>query len=198
MNKKVWLALVLTFALVISACAAPGAPASDSGSGEAAMADGPTQFRGIWPYTVPPAGHFNTYVSNSVGLGIYQHLQEPPLFFYMWADDDWMPVAGESWEWADDLTVRVTLPSGAVWSDGSAYSSKDVVDTFYVRRLQGLTVWKFLEDVVAVDDTTVDFKLLAPSNTVLRQIFREQNSAGTERVSSRDSCLAWTLYARRF
>lgn len=176
MNKKVWLALTLAFTLIISACAAPAAPAGDTGAGDdAAMAEGPTQFRGIWPYTVPPAGHFNTFVSNAVGLGIYQHLQEPPLFFYMWADDDWMPVAGESWEWVDDLTVRVTLPSGAVWSDGSAFTSQDVVDTFTIRRLQGLTVWNFLEDVVAVDDTTVDFKLLEPSNTVLRQIFREQN-----------------------
>jgi len=173
MQKRFWVVLLTVAALFISACAAPAAPApaAPEAAGEAA---GVSEFRGIWPYVVPPAGHFNTFVTtNAISLGIYQHLFEPNLFMYMWADDDWMPLAGESWEWADDVTVRVTLPSGAVWSDGSAYTAQDVVDTFTIQRLQGITVWQFLEDVAAVDDTTVDFKLTEPSNTVLRRIFRE-------------------------
>jgi peptide/nickel transport system substrate-binding protein len=173
MQKRIWVVLLTVAALFISACAAPAAPApaAPEAAGEAA---GVSEFRGIWPYVVPPAGHFNTFVTtNAISLGIYQHLFEPNLFMYMWADDDWMPLAGESWEWADDVTVRVTLPSGAVWSDGSAYTAQDVVDTFTIQRLQGITVWQFLEDVVAVDDTTVDFILTEPSNTVLRRIFRE-------------------------
>ncbi len=177
MNKRVLIAFVLLFAMLLSACAPAAAPAADTG-GEEAAADvgGASEFRGIWPYVVPPAGHFNTFVSsNNIGLGIYQHLQEPPLFFYMWAEDDWMPMAGESWEWVDDTTVQVKLPEGAVWSDGSAYTSQDVVDTFTIQRLQGITVWQFIEDVIAVDDTTVQFKLIEPSNTVLRRIFRETN-----------------------
>ena len=178
MKRKVSLAKILpaallVLALVLSACAAPAAPA-DAG-GEMMEASGPSQFRGIWPYTPPPAGHFNTFVSNRINLGIYHHLQEPPLFMYMWAADDWMPVAGESWEWADELTVRVTIPGGAVWSDGSAYTSQDVVDTFDIFRLQGITVWDFLESVSAVDETTIDFTLLEPSNTVTRRILREAN-----------------------
>jgi peptide/nickel transport system substrate-binding protein len=178
MNKRLLLALFLVLTLVLGACAAPEtAPADDAAAeGGDAAAAGPAEFRGIWPYLVPPAGHFNTFVSNSVtGGGIYHHLQEPPLFFYMWAEDDWMPVAAESWEQMDETTVRVTLPQGAVWSDGSDFTSQDVVDTFYIQRLQGLTVWNFLEDVVAVDDHTVDFLLQEPSNTVLRRIFRETN-----------------------
>ena len=31
---------------------------------------------------------------------------------------------------------RSSCPQGAVWSDGSAYTSKDVVDTFTIQRLQ--------------------------------------------------------------
>ncbi len=173
MHKRIWVVLLTVVALFISACAAPAqpAPAAPEAAGEGA---GVSEFRGIWPYVVPPAGHFNTFVTtNAISLGIYQHLFEPNLFMYMWADDDWMPLAGESWEWADDVTVRVKLPAGAVWSDGSAYTAQDVVDTFTIQRLQGITVWQFLEDVVAVDDTTVDFKLTEPSNTVLRRIFRE-------------------------
>ena len=178
MNRRLLLAIMLIAALVFTACAAPAAPAGDTGAaaGETGAAATVSEFRGIWPYVVPPAGHFNTFVSsNSMRLGIYQHLMEPPLFLYMWADDDWMPMAGASWEWLDDLTVQVKLPAGAVWSDGSAYTSQDVVDTFDLVRLQGLTVWNFLAAVEAVDETTVNFVLQEPSNTVLRYIFREIN-----------------------
>lgn len=172
MQRRLPLVLLLIAAMLLAACVAPAAPAGTTQEQAGAV----KEFRGIWPYVVPPAGHFNNFVStNRIDLGIYGHLQEPPLFFYMWAADDWLPMAGESWEWADDTTVRVKLPAGAVWSDGSAYTSQDVVDTFTIQRLQGITVWQFLEDVVAVDETTVDFKLLEPSNTVLRRIFRETN-----------------------
>lgn len=174
MQRRLWLVLLLVVTMLLAACVAPTAPAPADATGDQAATGGVKEYRGIWPYVVPPAGHFNTFVStNSVSLGLYQNLMEPPLFLYMWAADDWLPMAGESWEWVDDVTVRVTLPAGAVWSDGSPYSSQDVVDTFTIQRLQGITVWQFLEDVVAVDDTTVDFKLLEPSNTVLRRIFRE-------------------------
>ena len=181
MHKRLLFALLLITAMLFAACAPAAAPSAPAAEGEAAAATGgetaaagPTQFRGIWPYVVPPAGHFNTFVStNSMRLGIYQNLMEPPLFLYMWADDDWLPMAGASWEWVDDTTVQVKLPEGAVWSDGSAYTSQDVVDTFTIARLQGLTVWNFLDSVEAVDDTTVNFHLMEPSNTVLRYIFRE-------------------------
>lgn len=183
MKKRLLLTLFLALTLILSACATAPAVDTDAGDDAATAAEGGdaestgvAEFRGIWPYSVPPAGHFNTFVSNSIsGGGIYHHLQEPPLFFYMWADDAWMPVAAESWEQVDDTTIRVTLPEGAVWSDGSPYTAEDVVNTFYIQRLQGLTVWNFLEDVMAVDDTTVEFTLLEPSNTVLRRIFRETN-----------------------
>ncbi len=178
MNKRIWLAVLLVLTMAVAACAAPAVTPAEEGAAtdSSEVAAGEAEFRGIWPYVVPPAGHFNTFVStNRIELGIYHHLMEPPLFFYLWAEDDWMPVAGESWEWADDTTVRVTLPQGAVWSDGSDYTAQDVVDTFYIQRLQGITVWEFLEDVVAVDDHTVDFLLSEPSNTVLRRIFRETN-----------------------
>ncbi|HHY55309.1 MAG TPA: peptide ABC transporter substrate-binding protein [Chloroflexi bacterium] len=85
-----------------------------------------------------------------------------------------MPLAGESWEWVDDVTLRVKLPAGAVWSDGSAYTSKDVVDTFAIYRLQNTAAWKdHLAEVKAVDDTTVDFILRDPSTVAPRRLLRE-------------------------
>ena len=106
-------------------------------------------------------------------LGIYRALMEPPLFMFLWADGSWMPVAGESWDWVDDVTLRVNLIQGAAWSDGSAFTSQDVVDTFSISRLLSQTVWRFLDDVQAVDDHTVDFILSGPSTTVPRRVLRE-------------------------
>ena len=180
MKKRIWLGLILTLALAISACAAPAAgPAatSDDAAAPAAGAAATTggEFHSAWPYTAPPAGHFNSFVTNGYNLSLYHIMLEPPLFVYMWADDSWMPIAGESWEWADDTTLRVKLRAGAVWSDGSAFTAKDVVDTFQIGRLQNLAVWRFLSEVTAVDDTTVDFILSESSSTVPRRILRDMN-----------------------
>ena len=174
MRLRIWLYLVVVLAMVLSACAAPVAPAP---SGEQA-AESPSgavgEFHSAWPYTAPPNGHFNTFVTNGYDMNIYHFLLEPPLFMYMWDTDTWMPLAGKSWEWVDDTTLRVKLPEGAVWSDGSPYTSKDVVDTFTIRRLLNQVEWTdHLVDVKAVDDNTVDFLLKAPSNTAPRRIIRD-------------------------
>ena len=176
MRSTRWFALFLVLALVISACAAPAAAPGAAPAGEAAApATGVSEFHIAWPYQVPPSGHFNTFVTGGMLYdGPYGSLMEPPLFYYMWADQSWMPIAGASWEWADDVTLRVTLPAGAVWSDGSAYTSKDVVDTFAIYRLLNTAAWTdHLADVKAVDDTTVDFILREPSTVAPRRILRQ-------------------------
>lgn len=133
------------------------------------------EFHSAWPYVAPPAGHYNSFVTDRINLGIYHHLMEPPLFFYMWASDDWMPLAGQSWEWADDTTLQVVLQEGAVWSDGTAFTTQDVIDTFDIARLQDQAVWRFLTGVEAVDETTVNFLLTEPSTIVPRRVLRELN-----------------------
>ena len=187
--RKLWFVAVLIFALLLSACAAPAAPSAPAGGEEAAPAQeaapaaeeaapaeeamGPSEMHIAWPYQVPPTGHFNTFVTNGLSLSIYQHLMEPPLFMYMWADESWLPMAGESWEWVDDTTLRAHLRQGAVWSDGSPFTSQDVLDTFAIERLMNRAVWRFITDVQAVDDYTVDFILKEPSTTVPRRVLRE-------------------------
>ena len=178
MKKHFWLALVLVLALVISACAAPVAPTGDATGGQAAApAEGATagvsEFHPAYPYSAPPTGHFNTFVTNGLGLGIYQMLMEPSLFMYMWADGSWVPIAGESWEWTDETTLTVKLIQGAKWSDGSAFTAQDVVDTFAISRLLSQTVWNFISDVQAVDESTVSFILNEPSTTVPRRVLRD-------------------------
>lgn len=190
--KRLLFGLLLVAALVISACAAPAQPAAQSG-GEAAApapaaqeaaapaaAEAPAaeaalaEFHPAYPYSPPPTGHFNSYVTNGFTLGIYQMLMEPSLFMYIWADGSWMSVAGESWEWADDTTLRVKLIQGAMWSDDHEFTSQDVVDSFSIARLMNRAVWQFINDVQAVDNYTVDFILNEPSTTVPRRILREE------------------------
>ncbi len=183
MNRRIWsvLSFLLILSLIFSACTAPTPPTSGdqpaapaTEGGEAApAASGMNEMHTAWPYQVPPTGHFNTFVTNGITLGAYQSLMEPPLFMFMWADESWMPVAGEAWEWIDDTTLQVTLPQGATWSDGSDYTAQDVVDTFHVYRLMNTAVWRFLDSVEAVDDHTVTFKLTEPSTIVPRRALRE-------------------------
>lgn len=178
LSKRLWLPLLLVVALLVTACAVPAAaPAGGEttapAGGEAAPAAGVSEFHSAYPYDVPPAGHFNTWVTGGMGLGIYQALMEPPLFMYLWADGSWMPVAGESWEWADDTTLTVKIVQGAKWSDGSDFTSKDVVDTFTIARLMNQAVWRFLDSVEAVDEYTINFKLSDPSTTVPRRVLRD-------------------------
>lgn len=180
MKRLSWLGAVLVLALVFAGCQNPNAPAGGqpaaaepaAGAEQPAAATGVSEFHPAWPYTPPPTGHFNTFTPDGFALGIYQQLMEPSLFMYKWADGTWIPIAGQSWEWVDDVTLEVKLIEGAVWSDGSAFTSKDVVDTMMIYRLQNTAAWRFLSDVVAVDDTTVQFILKEPSNIVPRYVLR--------------------------
>jgi peptide/nickel transport system substrate-binding protein len=137
---------------------------------EAGEEEGVSEFHTAWPYQAPPAGHYNTFVSDGITLNIYQPLMEPSLFFFVWHDQSWLPLAGDSWEWTDDTHLQVKLHEGAVWSDGSDFTSKDVIDTFLIRRLMGASEWDFMSDVVALDDYTIEFQLIEPSTTFPRRV----------------------------
>jgi peptide/nickel transport system substrate-binding protein len=182
--KKQWLfSCLVILALVLGACVNPNAPAGGTApadapatGGEAAEAPeaaiGVAEFHPAYPYSPPPVGHYNTYVTDGFTLGIYQALMEPPFFMYRWADASWFPVAATEWSWVDDTTLQVKLIEGAVWSDGHPFTSEDVISSFNIERLLNRTAWNFLEEVRAVDDTTVEFVLNEPSNIVPRYVLR--------------------------
>ncbi|HFC11250.1 MAG TPA: ABC transporter substrate-binding protein [Anaerolineae bacterium] len=95
---------------------------------------------------------------------------QPSLFFYVWHDQSWLPLAGDSWEWTDDTTLTVKLHEGAKWSDGSDFTAQDVIDTFTIRRLLGSSEWKFMDSIDALDEHTVQFHLIEPSTTFPRRV----------------------------
>jgi peptide/nickel transport system substrate-binding protein len=136
---------------------------------------GPGIFAGAYPYSVPPVGHLNMFVTDAITLGIYQALFQPPLAMYYWADGTWMPLLATEWEIdpaASTLTVH--LREGVKWSNGDDFTAEDVVVTFMCRRLVKGTVWRFLDNVEATDDYTVVFHMSQPSTVVERYVIRNE------------------------
>lgn len=125
--------------------------------------DDTTHFAGAWPYQLPPDGHFNTFASGRIDLGIYQDLMEPALAVYMWAEGVYEPLLAESFGFEDDGNYTVTLKDGVTWSDGTPVTSADVVATFNTGYLIGYAIWTQMDAIEVVDDLTVRFVLNAPS-----------------------------------
>ena len=196
MNKRHWLWVVLSAMLALSftaSCAAPTperieVPVQQTVEVEVpvevtvqvpvevtAAPTGPQIFAGAYPYSVPPVGHLNMFVTNAITLGIYQALFQPPLAMYYWADGTWMPLLAT--DWAIDpaaATLTVHLRQGVKWSNGDDFTAEDVVVTFLCRRLVKGTVWRFLDKVEATDDYTVVFHMSQPSTVVERYVIRNE------------------------
>ncbi len=188
MQNKRYLLLIILVGLLMTTCQLEAEKESqvqgveleiskDDNEQEGVESDTETvgEFHIAWPYTAPPAGHFNSFVTDALNLGIYHHLMQPPLFLYMWQERDWMPMGGQSWEWVDEVTLRVHLQARVFWSDGTPYSVQDVIDTFDILRLQNTSVWRFLARLEAINDTTVDFIFREASAIAPRLILREVN-----------------------
>jgi peptide/nickel transport system substrate-binding protein len=123
-----------------------------------------------WPYQVPPTGHFNTFASAAMNMGIYQDLFEPPLAVLIWSENTYEGMAAESFGYDDDGNYTVTLKSGYTWSDGSSITADDLMATFNLFRLRGDAVWSALTGIEKVDDMTVKFLMEAPSTLAERRI----------------------------
>ncbi len=140
--------------------------------GTAAAQEGPT-FYGGYPYPVPPDGHFNTFATNAINFyGFYSDLLEPPLGIYKWADGKYEGMLADSFGF-DGNDYVVKLKDGVTWSDGTPFSSADVVTTFNINYLLNSSVWDGLKRVEAVDDKTVRFVFDEPSYAAERQIMVE-------------------------
>ncbi|NDJ62065.1 MAG: hypothetical protein GYB67_13120 [Chloroflexi bacterium] len=144
-----------------------------SALGGVAAQDEPTQFAGGWPYQVPPDGHFNTYASGRLNMGIYQDLMEPPLAVFIWADGAYDPMIAESFGFTDDGNYTVTLKSGVTWSDGTPVTGQDLLTTFNTGYMIGWQIWNDLESVELVDDMTAQFNLSSQSPLIERRILTE-------------------------
>ena len=72
------------------------------------------------------------------------------------------PLLGESYDWADDYTLKVKLNKNAHWNDGQPLTAEDVAYTYELGKKYDVNwsgVWLYLESVTAESDDTVTFKL---------------------------------------
>lgn len=130
-------------------------------------------FHGAWPYEMPPAGHWNTYVPKAITLGIYWDLIQQPFAMYYWASGKWLPLLATEWRTVPPDTFEVTLRQGVKWSDGRDLTPQDVVTTFTVGRLENWTVWRYI-DRIEVQGNKIRFHMAKPSTVVERYILRER------------------------
>jgi len=159
MSKRFFVTLMLVLSIIVMVFAPAQAQEFEEGS----------VLNVAWPYQVPPTGHFNSFASGAMLLGIYQDIQFPPLAMLLWADGEYDGMVASEFGWDDDGNYVITVVDGITWSDGSALSADDVVTTFMIDKLRGTAVWSILTGVEAMGDTVV-FKMDSPSSLAERQI----------------------------
>ena len=146
----------------------------------AAAQDAPSgTWLGTWPYAAPGTHNLNAFAAGGLNdnLGVtYRPFVTLTPAYFIWADNDYMPMLAESWGFVDDnAAYEYTIAEGATWSDGSPVTAQDVVDTFDIGRSLNWTQWTYLTSVEAVDERTVRFNFIedGASPNAERQILKE-------------------------
>ena len=123
------------------------------------------------PYEPPPAGSLNVFspkciLGSAPGMTYTSGFVIERLAKYWALNNTYHPWLAESWEVTSD-GLLVHLRKGITWSDGTPFTAKDVVSTFYCLYLTRNIIWQYVDDVVAIDDYTVLFKSDHPGNPLL-------------------------------
>ena len=140
----------------------------------AVLAQDEAVFAGGWPYSTPPTGHFNMFLSGAIELKFWREIQQHPLATYVAETDTYDPLLATAWEASEDgASFKVTLRDDAKWVNGDAFTAKDVWTTFMVYRLVNNAVWSYIDNVEIVSDTEVNFSVKTPTSLIIRQILRK-------------------------
>ena len=164
--------------LLLAGCGGGGQNYGEGGGGGGSA----KEFHGAYPYQLPPAGHFNTFNHSTISWRqpvFYHDVLEMPMAMYRWAEQKYVPYMATEWGFEPPDVFKVTLRKGAKWSDGSEFTSKDVVTTFNILRLQEQLVWNYLASVEPEDDYNLTFKMKDPSTVVERLVLRERIRANS-------------------
>lgn len=114
------------------------------------------------------AENFNPHSPSVISL--IQGLIYETLFYFnplQPIDQEPTPLLGESYSWNEDGTVlTVATRSGVTWSDGTAFTAKDVAFTFTkIQETEALNAAGTAPSAEAIDDTTVEITYAEPSFT---------------------------------
>lgn len=87
-------------------------------------------------------------------------------FMYDPLTDEMIPWLAESGEWTDDVTYTMTIREGITWTDGETLDANDVKFTYDLgdtyAALWYNPEWEYLDEVVLVDDYTLQFNFTDP------------------------------------
>jgi peptide/nickel transport system substrate-binding protein len=184
-------ATLTSLGIVAAACAPTGGPSGTQAPGGAAVKGG--QFNGAWPYDLPPKGHHNYFNNTAILFGsVYQDTFLPNLAMYRWADAKWEYFLAESSSLAGNV-FSVKLRPNVKWSDGKPVTSKDVVTTYLIGRMEGFAIWNYIDKVEAAGDLEVKFTFKTPSSLGERLILR--NSIRPDSIYGELAAKAATQYA---
>ena len=89
--------------------------------------------------------------------GVYE-----PLFIYNSLNQEYLPWLGLDYNWREkNKTLNIITRSGVFWSDGKSFTAEDVSFTYnLIKEYPALDTrgsWNYLDNVIAVNDTVVQF-----------------------------------------
>ncbi len=121
-------------------------------------------------YEPPETAHGNTWAPGGVGStsNITDFTFEKLFDFVPIPEHTYMPVLGESFT-EEGNVVTIKLREGVKWSDGTAFTSKDVMSTFYLGFVNNQIYWDHIEMIEAPDDYTFVVTLKQP-NAITTQL----------------------------
>lgn len=113
---------------------------------------------------------FNPFLPTATNPGFRGMVYEPLMFFNQSKANDIQPWLAKSYELSKDgRTITFTLKSGVTWTDGTPFTSKDVVYTFgLIKKYPALnTNGLVFDSITAPDDATVVIRTGRPAFTDL-------------------------------
>lgn len=103
----------------------------------------------------PPVRRYNPFAPKAIRItGIFTER------LAMWnkKENEFLPWLATSWEVKkDENKIIIHLRDDVYWHDGTKFTAKDVWTTLMIYKLFGRSVWKYISDVVVVDDYTVEY-----------------------------------------
>ena len=158
---------------VTGLAACTGRNAEPDRSEATTSSDGPA-FHGGWPYLLPAdGGHFNLFseIQNRVDLGAYLDLIIAPGGLWYWAEEKWLHLVCESFEFNENTFVY-NVAKGLTWNTGDPITARDVEATFWCRWIMRQQEWTFLESIRVTGEHQVTFDLKNPAEVLERFIVR--------------------------
>jgi peptide/nickel transport system substrate-binding protein len=111
-----------------------------------------------------PQPNYNPYLE-ATRLGAIDYLFEPLMQFDNFGCEA-KPWLATKYEWKDPSTLVFTMRDGVKWTDGQAFTAKDVEFTFnMIKQYKALDlkgIWRYLSSVTAPDDKTAQFTFNGP------------------------------------